>query len=168
MRFVEKKVESSKIVNETGTENTKKDEADATGDKMDETPKASAKLSKPEETEKGGNNATANKENADAAIFGLITDEDKQADQEALDKINAMIDERMKNKPLPPPPSLAVHDGSANSKPEVPSRSKDGELDMDATKGCSFIVLIQQSEFCNILCLTCFVASFRCCRRQNW
>lgn len=134
VRFVDKKVESSKTVNETVTENAKRDEVDATGDKMNETPKASSELSKPEETEKGGNDATANKENVDAAIFGLITDEDRQSDQEALEKINAMIDERMKNKPLPPPPSLAVHDGSANSKPEVPSRSKDGELDLDATK----------------------------------
>jgi RNA-binding protein 25 len=74
-----------------------------------------------------------NKENHDLANFGIVTDEDKAGDREAIEKLTSMIEERLKTKPLPPPPppSLAPADGSGNSNLELPSKSRDGDTDAD-------------------------------------
>lgn len=73
---------------------------------------------------------SGNKEN-DTANFGIVTDEDREADKEATGKLTSMIEERLKTKPLPPPPSL---DGSRNSNSELPSKSRDEDSDVDILK----------------------------------
>lgn len=79
-------------------------------------------------------NGTGNKENHDFANFGIVTDEDKEADQEALEKLTSMIEERLKTMPppppLPPPPAQVTGDGSVNSNSDVPAKSRDGDSEM--------------------------------------
>lgn len=82
-------------------------------------------------------NDSGNKEN-DSANFGIVTDEDKEADKEATGKLNSMIDERLKTKPLPPPPAL---DGTRNSNSELPSKSRDGDSDVDILKNGNGFIL---------------------------
>lgn len=134
--FVRKKVESLKNIKETETESTKIDDGVASVDKKHEDPKPSTELPKAatEDSEKG-NNDTMNKENSDASSFGLVTDEDRKADQEALEKLTGLVEERLKTKPLPPPPDQINADGSSNSNLEGSTKSKDGEMDADTTKG---------------------------------
>lgn len=144
--FVQKKVESLKnpkeVGTETETESNKMDEEVVSGDKKNEPPQPSAELPKPvsEASGKDGNE-TMNKENSDASTFGLVTDEDRQADQEALEKLTSMMEERLKNKPLPPPPSLTAADGSSSSNLEGPARLKDEEMDVDAKGGFADILI---------------------------
>lgn len=79
-------------------------------------------------------NGSGNKENHDFANFGIVTDEDKEADREALEKLTSMIEERLKTMPPPPPPPLppaqATGDGSGNSNSDVPAKSRDGDSEM--------------------------------------
>ncbi|XP_016547071.1 RNA-binding protein 25 isoform X2 [Capsicum annuum] len=132
-RYVEKKAESSKKLPESETEGAEKEEESTLGGEKNENaasvepPESSTEESKKDTGDKG------NKENLDSANFGLVTDEDRQADKEALDKLNDMIEERLKNKPLPPPPPppQPAKDGSDNSHTE---NLKDGEPGRDTTK----------------------------------
>ncbi|CAI9092898.1 OLC1v1028256C1 [Oldenlandia corymbosa var. corymbosa] len=130
-QFVEKKKEGLKnkeVGAETETENNKMDEVGGSGDKKIET--ASVELPKPvtEESAKDGNETT-DKENSDASSFGVVNDEDRQADKEALEKLTEMMEERLKNKPLPPPPPHPSAPGSSNL--EGPAKPRDGEMDID-------------------------------------
>lgn len=70
-----------------------------------------------------------NKENHNVINLSIISDEDKEADREALEKITNMIEERLKTRPLPSPPAQAAPDGPANS--EQPSKARDGDSDAD-------------------------------------
>ena len=71
------------------------------------------------------------KENHD---FGIVTDEDREADQEALEKLTNMLEERLKARPLPPPPPLAADDGSTKLTSEQPGKTREGDSDMDTVK----------------------------------
>ncbi|KAJ6771720.1 SPLICING FACTOR PWI DOMAIN-CONTAINING PROTEIN / RNA RECOGNITION MOTIF (RRM)-CONTAINING PROTEIN [Salix koriyanagi] len=124
-RYVEKKTENSKNFKETQVAETDKDDGTGNDDKKGESPKSSVEVSN-NDSEKG------NKDNHDLANFGIVTDEDKAGDREAIEKLTSMIEERLKTKPLPPPPppSLAPADGSGNSHLELPSKSRDGDADI--------------------------------------
>ncbi|XP_057486280.1 RNA-binding motif protein 25-like isoform X2 [Actinidia eriantha] len=126
-RYVEKKTENSKKLKETETEGAEKEEEGAPSAKNSE-------LSKPSvEDSKKDDKASSNEENNDSASFGIVTDEDGEADREALEKLTSMIEERLKNNPLPPPPPPPAVDGSGNSNSEQPARSKDGDSDVEIT-----------------------------------
>nr|XP_027097839.1 RNA-binding protein 25-like isoform X6 [Coffea arabica]XP_027097840.1 RNA-binding protein 25-like isoform X6 [Coffea arabica]XP_027097841.1 RNA-binding protein 25-like isoform X6 [Coffea arabica]XP_027097842.1 RNA-binding protein 25-like isoform X6 [Coffea arabica] len=136
--FVRKKRESLKNVNETetesSTESTKRGGV-LSADKQKDASKPSLESSKSAtgDSEKDDNN-TKNDENRDASSFGLVTDDDRKGDQEALEKLTGLIEERLKNRPLPPPPPQIAADGSSSSNLEGSARSKDGEMDADTTK----------------------------------
>ncbi|KAJ6898898.1 hypothetical protein NC652_025416 [Populus alba x Populus x berolinensis] len=125
-RYVEKKTENSKNFKETQVADTGKEDGTGIDDKKGEFSKSSVEDSN-NDSDKG------NKENRDLANFGIVTDEDKAGDREAIEKLTSMIEERLKTKPLPPPPppSLAPADGSGNSNLELPSKSRDGDTDAD-------------------------------------
>ena len=59
-----------------------------------------------------------------------MTDEDKEADRVALEKLTSLIEERLKTNPLPPPPPLAP----GNSISESPSNSRDGDPNVDIAR----------------------------------
>lgn len=63
-----------------------------------------------------------------------MTDEDREADRVALEKLTSLIDERLKTNPLPPPPPLAPGDRNGNSNSELPAKSRDGDSDVDITR----------------------------------
>lgn len=75
-------------------------------------------------------NVLGSKENNDFANFGIVTNEDKEVDREALEKLTSMVEERLKTRPLPPPPPQATGDGSGNSNSDVPAKSRDGDSEM--------------------------------------
>ncbi|GFZ21258.1 splicing factor PWI domain-containing protein [Actinidia rufa] len=126
-RYVEKKTENSKKLKETKSEGAEKEEEGAPSAENSEPPKPSVEDSKKEDK------ASSNEENNDSASFGIVTDEDGEADREALEKLTSMIEERLKNNPLPPPPPPPAVDGSGNSNSEQPARSKDGDSDVEIT-----------------------------------
>ncbi|PIN13026.1 U1 snRNP complex, subunit SNU71 [Handroanthus impetiginosus] len=133
-RYVEKKVQSSKNIKELETEGAEKEAVSASAADTNETVKSSEEHKKPSTDEQKKEDSETNKENPDAANFGLVTDEDREADREALEKLTGMIEERLKNKPLPPPPPQRAVDGPGNSNSEQPSGSRDRETEDEVTK----------------------------------
>ncbi|KAG8366144.1 hypothetical protein BUALT_Bualt17G0045400 [Buddleja alternifolia] len=133
-RYVKKKVESSKNIKESGTEGAEKEEASASVADTNETVKSSEEAPKPSSDDQKRDDSEMNKEIPDPANFGLVTDEDKKADREALEKLTGMIEERFKSRPLPPPPPQRPADGPGNSNSEQPSGSGDRESEEDVAK----------------------------------
>lgn len=129
--YVEKKVvETLKKPKESETEGAEKEESASGGEKSES---AKTSIEPPESTTEESKKDSGEKGNFDAANFGLVNDEDRQADKEAVEKLKDMLEERLKNKPLPPPPPppQTAKDGSDNSNTENP---KDGEADRDTAK----------------------------------
>lgn len=67
-----------------------------------------------------------------------MTDDDREADREALAKLTSMVEERVKSKPLPPPPALPPGDIPKNPNIEVPAKSRDRDSDTDLRNGKFF------------------------------
>ncbi|XP_024988163.1 RNA-binding protein 25 isoform X3 [Cynara cardunculus var. scolymus] len=136
--YVEKKKDNFKNLKATDTEGSGKGEGNASGLEKNEPSESSVEESKDisKEEKKEDDNNESNKEIKDIATFGLVTNEDKEADREASEKITGMIEERIKNKPLPPPPSppQTAPDVPGNSTSEHPARSRDGDSDVDITR----------------------------------
>ncbi|XP_030496914.2 RNA-binding motif protein 25 isoform X1 [Cannabis sativa] len=124
-RYVEKKTEVSKKVKEIDAlvATAKEGEAAVSDEKKIDLPTPAAEEPKED-------NDSVKKEN-DSATFGIVTDEDKEADRVASTKLKSMVEERMKNKPLPPPPALAPVDVIGNANSELPAKSRDGESEPD-------------------------------------
>ncbi|XP_042502725.1 RNA-binding protein 25-like isoform X2 [Macadamia integrifolia] len=127
-RYVEKKTEREKKPKETENEDTEKEQESQPGSEKSKLQKTS------EEHLKKDENDSADKENQDNSSFGIVTDEDREADRDALEKLKSMIEERIKTKPPPPPPALTTADSSAKSNSEVPSKSRDEDSDVDIMK----------------------------------
>ncbi|XP_024365355.1 RNA-binding motif protein 25 isoform X3 [Physcomitrium patens] len=73
----------------------------------------------------------------DAKKFGLVTDADKEVDDQAVQKLNAMLAERAKARPLPPPPPLATPVETSVKSSSVADGStllKDGDSTADGEK----------------------------------
>lgn len=126
-RYVEEKTGSSKA-KESEAEGTDKDEVIVSGTDTEKT--VSVKLS----DEQKKDDEETNKENHIAANFGLVTDEDREADREILEKLKGMIEERLRNNPLPPPPPPPTIDGPGHSNSEHRSGSRDRESEDDVAK----------------------------------
>lgn len=135
--YVQKKMESStkpKADDAGGADNMEENASDA---KTNEAAKSGFEDVEPASQDPKQDKEKENKENPDTNTFGLVTDEDKQADQEALEKLTDMISERIKNKPLPPPPpppQVLSTDASGNSNVENHPKSRDGESDAGGVK----------------------------------
>lgn len=88
------------------------------------------------------NSDSANKENImDIANSGIVTDEDREADRDASEKLAGMIEERLKTNPLPPPPPQTAPDGSGKSNSDLPVKSRDGNSDIDLMRNGEFLQL---------------------------
>ncbi|XP_044488240.1 RNA-binding protein 25-like isoform X2 [Mangifera indica] len=121
-RYVEKKTENTKKLKETHEDGAEKEDGSVQGVEKKESPKASEDLKDSE---------TGDKENHDYSNFGIVTDEDREMDQEGSKKLKSMIEERLKANPLPPPPSQSAVDDSGVSHSEVPAKNRDGDSDVD-------------------------------------
>lgn len=120
------------------TENSIKKEAQTAGDEKDDEgtkPSDATDAAKPDvDPSNKEDNDSGNKESHDVKNFGIVTDEDREADRDALEKIANMIEERLMTRPLPPPPALPTVDGSVSSVQEQPAKTRDGESDVDTKK----------------------------------
>lgn len=131
-RYVEKKTERERLKEaevEAEAEGAKKDTESAPGVET-----VDIFESAPEDL-KADSSDTVDEDSKDPQKFGIVTDDDREADKEALMKLTSMIEERMKNQPPPPPPleqsSTIV---AAKSNIEVPTKSKDVDSDLDAVR----------------------------------
>ncbi|XP_031263131.1 RNA-binding protein 25 isoform X1 [Pistacia vera] len=122
-RHVEKKTENTKKLKETQDAGAEKEDASVQGVEKKELPKASEDLKK--------ENETGDKESHDNSNFGIVTDEDREADREALEKLKSMIEERLRANPLPPPPAQSTVDGFGIPNSELPAKNRDGDSDVD-------------------------------------
>ncbi|XP_028786113.1 RNA-binding protein 25 isoform X1 [Neltuma alba] len=113
-------------------ENLQKDTQAVGSEKDDESaqPLNAKEDGKPDDSKKE-DSKSGNKENHVTSL-SMITNEDREADREALEKITNMIEERLKTRPLPPPPAQAAPDGPANSALEQLAKARDGDSDADA------------------------------------
>ncbi|KAL5552903.1 hypothetical protein UlMin_040304 [Ulmus minor] len=119
-RYVEKNTENSKKLKETEAAPTANEDE---GAEKNDLPKPAAEDPNKED------NDSENKAH-DNATFGIVTDEDSEADRQVMEKLKSIIEERLKTKPLPPP-AQASGDGTGS---ELPTKLKDGDSDADMTK----------------------------------
>ncbi|KAK7309497.1 hypothetical protein RJT34_06274 [Clitoria ternatea] len=126
-RYVQKKNENSKN-QETQAAGVEKGSEGAQPSNANEDAKPDAEHSNKEDNESG------NKESHDVANFGIVSDEDRETDREVLEKITKMIEERLKTRPLPPPPAQPTGDGSVNLTSEQPAKTRDEDSDVDTEK----------------------------------
>ncbi|KAF5726747.1 RNA-binding protein 25 isoform X1 [Tripterygium wilfordii] len=129
-RYVKKKTENAKKPKEGQAAEDGREGDGASGVKKNEELKSSAEDLKEE-------NDAKSKDNNDVANFGIVTDEDMEGDQDALKKLTNMIDERLKTKPLPPPPAEIPADSSGHGNPDLPARLREGDSDVDITKNAN-------------------------------
>ncbi|KAJ8773855.1 hypothetical protein K2173_008318 [Erythroxylum novogranatense] len=116
-KYVENKTENAKNAKDSQAVGAEKDDGGAQGVQNNE-------VSSTYRVESNNDGDKGNKENHDVANFGIVTDEDKEGDREAMEKLRNMIEERLKTKPLPPPPQTPTDD-SGNSNLELPTKSRD-------------------------------------------
>ncbi|KAL8121226.1 RNA-binding motif protein 25-like isoform X1 [Apium graveolens] len=129
-RYVGKKkenIKNSEAVGADAVPETEKAGGSATG---------SEKGGSSESTQVEPKEENADKKDEDITIFGLVTDEDRVADQEALEKLNGIIEERLKTHPLPPPPPPPpmATDGSGISTTEVQEGLREDDLNVNIVK----------------------------------
>jgi len=124
-RYVQKKAENLNKETQAGV--VEKDEGEQTSNANEGT-KAEKEPSNKVDSE------SVNKESHDVTNFGIVTDEDREGDREALEKITKMIEERLKTRPLPPPPAQPSGDGSANLTSEQPVKTREGDSVVDTEK----------------------------------
>lgn len=124
-RYVEKKTEREKL------KETEGQIAESAPDVQNQEPK---KLGLEENSKDDDSGDKDNHEKM--KTFGIVTDEDSDADRDVSEKIANMIEERAKMRPLPPPPppTQASANGSVKSISEAPSKSKDVDSDVDIMK----------------------------------
>ncbi|XP_022776076.1 RNA-binding protein 25-like isoform X2 [Durio zibethinus] len=124
-RYVEKKTENAKKLNEAPATRAEKGE-NALGDEKNVSSTPSVEDSKDSDNGK--------KENIGIANSAIVTDEDREADRDASEKLASMIEERLKTNPLPPPPPQTAPDGSGKSNSDLPAKLRDGDSDADVMR----------------------------------
>ncbi|KAI4311073.1 hypothetical protein MLD38_036005 [Melastoma candidum] len=134
-RYVGKKTEDAKKL--TGTEPTaQKEGEDNHATHVNESNSEKNHLSSNAEGNLINNEIESEKESNNNANFGVVTDLDKEADKEASQKLMSMIEERLKNKPSPPPPAspAPMVDVSGNGS-ELPAKTRDKVSGADIDDG---------------------------------
>ncbi|KAJ0244119.1 PWI domain-containing protein [Hirschfeldia incana] len=114
VKYVEKKIENAKKAKESEGPESERDKAVISA-----------------EPTLGENGEPKSKENIDIANSAVLTDEEREADKEAKEKIKNAIEERVKTNPLPPPPPPPPAGGSGI---ELAFKSKDGDSNSDITR----------------------------------
>ncbi|XP_031386173.1 RNA-binding protein 25 isoform X2 [Punica granatum] len=141
LRYIEKKTENAKKDTETEAASTAEIVGGAVpGAENNESAKRSVDLKKDDsaagkrdDSDSGKKDESdSGKKELDYTEFGLVTDEDREADREALEKLTGMIEERLKS--LPPPPPHAPADVLGITDSEAAAKSKDRDSDADLVK----------------------------------
>ncbi|EOA33517.1 hypothetical protein CARUB_v10019840mg [Capsella rubella] len=123
LKYVEKKIETAKKAKESQAVGTEENQAEG--------PESERKKLESAENETGKDGEQKSKENIDIANSAVITDDEREADKEAMEKIESAIEERLKSNPLPPPPPPPPADGSGM---ELAFKSKDGDSNTDIAR----------------------------------
>uniref|UniRef100_A0A7N0UJJ6 RNA-binding protein 25 n=2 Tax=Kalanchoe fedtschenkoi TaxID=63787 RepID=A0A7N0UJJ6_KALFE len=132
-RYVQKKMENFKNLKENQSEGVEEKDLEVQDSSADKLDKPAADDLKTDHDLKNDVKESEEKVGVDIATFGIVTDDDRSADQEALQKLNNMIEERLKNNPLPPPPAHFPADGSRSST-EHQTKAREGDSDLDTSK----------------------------------
>ncbi|XP_018439276.1 RNA-binding motif protein 25 isoform X2 [Raphanus sativus] len=119
LKYVEKKIEKAKDNQGEGPESEREKAVISAAPTVGET---------------GKDGEPKSKENIDIANSAVLTDEEREADKEAKEKIDNAIEERSKSNPLPPPPPPPPVDGSGI---EFAFKSKDGDSNTDIARSDS-------------------------------
>lgn len=128
---MEKKRENAKKLNESEAATVAEKEGDgASSAEKNESLEPSGDDSKKDDS-KNNDSDSGKKESHDNAPFGIVTDEDREADKEASQKLTSMLEERLKTRPLPPPPPHVPADVLAITGSEAPAKS---DSDADPSK----------------------------------
>ncbi|MQM07482.1 hypothetical protein Taro_040322, partial [Colocasia esculenta] len=127
-RYVDKKTEREKLNESEAKASEKENGSTSAMEKQEPT------LSAVDNSEENGGESGDKERQDNAQTFGIVNDEDRDADKDALEKLTSMIEERLKNKPLPPPPPMDNATDPAKSNSEAPSKSRDGDSDVDIMK----------------------------------
>ncbi|XP_071724471.1 RNA-binding motif protein 25 [Rutidosis leptorrhynchoides] len=128
-RYVEKKTENSKKNNKNQV---------SVGEKENQGSEQVEKKEPSKEDSKKNDDAEK-KENRDMTNFGIVTDEDREADRETMEKLKGTTEEWLKTRPPPPPPPpppapRSVVDASGNLNANLPPKSIEGDSDVDLVK----------------------------------
>lgn len=138
LKYVEKKIEDAKKAKESqavGTGVNRAEGPESEREKTESDEKCVSARPTLGETGKDGE-----PKNIDIANSAVLTDEEKEADREAMKKIESAVEERLKTNPLPPPPPPPPADGSGM---ELAFKSKDGDSNTDiARSGLCFCLLV--------------------------
>uniref|UniRef100_A0A7N0ZZ27 RNA-binding protein 25 n=1 Tax=Kalanchoe fedtschenkoi TaxID=63787 RepID=A0A7N0ZZ27_KALFE len=132
-RYVQKKIENSKNLKENQSEVVEEKGQAVQDSSANELDKPAADDFKADNVSITDIKESEEKEGADTATFGIVNDDDRSADQEALQKLTEMIEERLKNNPLPPPPAHLPAD-SFRSSSELQIKATKGDSDLDINK----------------------------------
>ena len=95
---------------------------------------AKNETSKPPAEDSKEDQDSGEKEDHYIACSAVLSDEDRDADREVSEKLTNALEERLKSRPLPPPPLLTATDVSGNSSAEPSVKMKDGEAVSDILK----------------------------------
>lgn len=129
LKYVEKKIEKAKDNQGEGPESEREKAVISAAPTVGET---------------GKDGEPKSKENIDIANSAVLTDEEREADKEAKEKIDNAIEERSKSNPLPPPPPPPPVDGSGI---EFAFKSKDGDSNTDIARSGMFFLVASTSPF---------------------
>lgn len=128
LKYVEKKIETAKKAKESQAVGTEENQAEG--------PESERRKLESAENETGKDGEPKSKENIDIANSAVINDEEREADREAMEKIESAIEERLKSNPLPPPPPPPPADRSGM---ELAFTSKDGDSNTDIARSGLFL-----------------------------
>ncbi|XP_039035042.1 RNA-binding protein 25-like isoform X2 [Hibiscus syriacus] len=117
-KYVEKKTENAKKPNEAPAAGSDKEGENTVSNEKTE--------SSTEVVEDSKSSDNKEKNIVDIANSGIVTNEDREADRDASEKLVGMIEERLKTNPLPPPPPLTAPDASGKSNSDVDLMRNDG------------------------------------------
>eukprot|EP00252_Welwitschia_mirabilis_P023953 TRINITY_DN691_c0_g1_i1.p1 TRINITY_DN691_c0_g1~~TRINITY_DN691_c0_g1_i1.p1 ORF type:complete len:855 (+),score=279.07 TRINITY_DN691_c0_g1_i1:214-2778(+) len=130
-RYVAKMVEKEKAIKESELQDSKEEEA-APGVEKPEPQKPS-----PPAVQTNDNSTSGDKDNG--KTFGIVNKADQEADDNALKKLNSILEERAKNRPPPPAAPTQVKSdsdapGKSLSNSEAAAGSKDADSDVEIVK----------------------------------
>ncbi|CAH8384383.1 unnamed protein product [Eruca vesicaria subsp. sativa] len=124
LKYVEKKIENAKKAKES--------QAVRTGEGPESEREKAVISAAPTVGETGKDGEPKSKENIDIANSAVLTDEEREADKVAKEKIESAIEERVKTNPLPPPPPPPPPADASGI--ELAFKSKDGDSNNDIAR----------------------------------
>lgn len=126
--YLKKHVEVKKRAQEK-----EKETEDASGDGTTAVAQNESSKPVPDESDKETGDAGDKDSEENAKKFGIVTDEDSQADKDVAEKISSMIEEWLKTRPPPPPPP-PVQPSADSSGVDKAKNDSDDKNDADTDK----------------------------------